>query len=117
MLTTFDGLTQYPLNDLQMQKTARLKLEYIHLDSINMTLYAMIAWSDSVKDMQMNIIVGLDDLVIIKEDQISNLKSQIVLEKDKFWLAGDQIKKERRLKWIFMGTTVVMAGFLTLSLL
>lgn len=110
-------MTQYPLNDLQMQKTARVKLEYLYLDSLNMTLKQSLYWCDSINLVQGDVIFQLDDLLMIKEDQIVNLKSQIVLGQDKFGLAENQIKKERRLKWIFMGTTIVMAGFLTLSLL
>ena len=95
---------------------ARVLLEYENVLEQNKTLWEMKVWSDSIKAMQMNTIVELDDLLRIKEEQITNKDAQIVLEREKFGLANDQIKKERRLKWVFMGTTVVMAGFLTLSL-
>ena len=77
----------------------------------------MVAWCDSIKEAQANIIVQLDDLLLIKDEQIINKNMQIVLGREKFGLAENQIEKERKLKWIFLGSTVVMAGFLALSLL
>ena len=94
-----------------------MKLEYIHLDSLNMSLVEALNHCDSVKDAQRNVIIQLDDLLGIKEDQIENLKQQNVQYEYKYVLSAGAIKKERKLKWIFLGSTVVMAGFLTLSLL
>ena len=96
---------------------AQVRLAYENVLAQNKTLWEMKQWSDSIKALQMNTIVQLDDLLIIKEDQIGNLKQQIVLERDKYGLAEGMIKKEKKLKWIFVGTTALMAGFLTLSLL
>ena len=96
---------------------ARVKLEYIHLDSLNMSLVEALNHCDSVKDAQRNVIIQLDDLLGIKEDQIENLKQQNVQHEYKYVLSAGVAKKERKLKWIFLGSTVVMAGFLALSLL
>jgi ATP-dependent helicase/DNAse subunit B len=96
---------------------AQVKLAYENVLEQNMTLLEMNRWCDSVKQAHMSVIVKLDDILQIKEEQIDNLKIQIGVNHDMFELANDQIKKERRLKWVFVGTTVVMAGFLTLSLL
>lgn len=99
-----------------MRKTAQLKLEYINLYEDHVSLMGIMEWCDSVQSAQGSVIIQLDGLLEIKENQISNLKSQIILEQDKFGLADSQIKRERRLKFIFIGTTVLMVGFLTLSL-
>ena len=96
---------------------AHVRLAYENVLEQNKTLYEMITWSDSVKDMQMNTIVALDGLLIIKEDQIENQKVQLGLERDKFELADGLIKKERKVKWVFVGISVGLAGLLTLSLL
>jgi hypothetical protein len=96
---------------------AQVKLAYENVLAQNKTLWEMKQWNDSIKALQMNTIVGLDDLLVVKEQQIGNLKQQVALNRDMFELANDQIRKERKLKWIFVGTTAVMAGFLTLSLL
>lgn len=96
---------------------AQVKLAYENVLDQNKTLLEMMAWCDSVQGAQANVIFQLDDLLIIKDEQIINKNGQIVLEREKFGLAENQIKKERKLKWVFMGTTVLMAGFLTLSLL
>jgi len=100
-----------------MRKTARLKLEYIHLDSMNMTLTQALAQCDSVQDVQVDVIIRLDDLLGIKEDKIVNLKLQNQMGLEMYDMADHAIKREKKLKWIFVGTTVLMAGFLTLSLL
>lgn len=96
---------------------AQVKLAYENVLTQNKTLLEMVAWSDSVKAMQMNTIVQLDDLLLIKEDQISNKNEQIKVHKEMYQLADKHIRKEKGLKWVFVGTTVLMAGFLTLALL
>ncbi len=96
---------------------AQVKLAYENVLDQNKTLLEMVAWCDSIKDTQENVIVQLDDLLMIKEQQIENKSAQIVLEQEKYGLAGAQIRKERNLKRLFMMSTLFMAGFLTLSLL
>ena len=116
-LMSQNGSTVYPFNGRQVRTMAQVKLAYENVLDQNKTLLEMMAWCDSVQGAQANVIFQLDDLLIIKDEQIINKNTQIVLEREKFGLAENQIKKERRLKWVFMGTTVLMAGFLTLSLL
>ena len=111
------GTTVYPFSGEQVRTMAHVRLAYENVLEQNKTLYEMITWSDSVKDMQMNTIVALDGLLIIKEDQIENQKVQLGLERDKFELADGLIKKERKVKWVFVGISVGLAGLLTLSLL
>ncbi len=77
----------------------------------------MMAWCDSVMGTQVVVIEGLDGLLIIKDEKIVNLKLQNEQALGMFDLVNDQVKKERKLKWIFAGTTILVAGFLTLSLL
>ena len=96
---------------------AQVKLAYENVLDQNKTLLEMMAWCDSVQDAQANVIFQLDDLIVIKDEQIINKNTQIVLEREKFGLAEGLIKRERKLKWIFVGTTALMAGFLALSLL
>ena len=117
ILTTQTGLTQYPLNDLQMRKTARLKLEYIHLDSMNMTLTQALMHCDSVRSSQQTVIVFLDDLIIVNQEQLINQKEQIQVQREKYALAYGMVKKEKKLKWIFVGTTGFALALLALSLL
>lgn len=96
---------------------ARVILEYDNLLEQNKTLGEMMAWCDSVMGTQIQIIGGLDGLVDIKDEKITNLTLQNEQEREKYELAGVMIKKEKKLKWIFVGTTALMAGFLALSLL
>jgi len=96
---------------------ARVLLEYTNLLEENKTLGEMMNWCDSVMNTQVRIIASMDGLLIIKEDQIENKAGQIQLQNEKYELAEGVIKKEIRLKWIFVGTTIIMAIFLTLSLL
>ena len=112
-----DSLTVYPFTGNQVRTMSRVLLEYENVLAQNKTLWEMTQWSDSVKSTQMNVIVQLDDLLVIKEDQIGNLKHQIVLEQDKFGLAGEQIRNERGWKRFWMVATGLTAGFLALSLL
>lgn len=96
---------------------AQVKLAYENVLEQNLTLLEMNRWCDSVRQAHVNVIVQLDDLLMIKEEKIVNLKKQNEVSQDMFQLANDQIRKENRLKWVFVGTTVLMAGFLTLALL
>ena len=100
-----------------MRKTARLKLEYINLLEDNKSLGEMMNWCDSVMGTQTVVIEGLDRFIVIQDEQNSNLKSQIVQHVAKYALADDEIRRQMMLKWIFVGTTILMAWFLTLSLL
>ena len=110
-------MTVYPFNENQVRKIARVKLEYTHLFEENKTLHEMMTWCDSVMGTQVIVIERMDGLLIIKDEKIVNLKSQNKQVLGMYELAGVMIKKERKLKWIFMGTTIVVVGFLTLSLL
>jgi hypothetical protein len=112
-----DGSTVYPFSGKQVRTMAQVKLAYENILDQNKTLLEMTQWCDSVRETQANIIVQMDDLIVIKDEQIINKNTQIVLEREKFGLADEQTRKERKLKWVFMGTTILMAGFLTLSLL
>lgn len=116
-LMSQDSLTVYPFSGNQVRTMARVILEYENVLDQNKTLWEMKQWSDSVKSMQMNVIVQLDDLIVIKDDQIGNLQQQIVLEQDKFWLAEQEIKHQRGWKRFWIVATGLTAGFLALSLL
>ena len=96
---------------------AQVRLAYENVLDQNKTLLEMVAWCDSVRESQTDIIIQLDDLLGIKEEKITNLTLQNEQEQVRFDLVNDQVGKQRKLKWVFMGTTVLMAGFLTLSLL
>jgi hypothetical protein len=74
-----------------MRKTARLKLEYIHLDSLCMTLTQALAECDSVVESQGDVITKIGALLMIKEDQILNLKGQYKMADEKYKLANKQI--------------------------
>lgn len=107
ILTTFNGLTQYPLNDFQMRKTARLKLEYISLLEENKSIHEMLEWCDSVRVGHMNVIIQLDDILAISQAKVRNLMTQYDLAEGKYELANDQITIERKQKFLFMGATAV----------
>ena len=96
---------------------ARVKLEYTYLFEENKTLTEMMAWCDSVIGTQVIVIERMDGLLIIKDEKIVNLKHQNKQVGEIYDLVNEQVKKERKLKWIFVGTTALVAGFLTLSLL
>ena len=96
---------------------ARVKLAYENVLEQNKTLWEMKQWSDSVKATQMNVIVQLDDLLTIKEDQIVNLKLQNQMGSEMYDLANREIKREKKVKWVFVGISFGLAGLLTLSLL
>jgi hypothetical protein len=100
-----------------MRKTARLKLEYIHLDSLCMTLTQALAECDSVVESQGDVITKIGALLMIKEDQILNLKGQYKMADEKYKLANKQITHGNKMMWLFVFTTVLMMGFLALSLL
>jgi len=96
---------------------ARVILEYDNLLEENHTLGEMMNWCDSVMDTQEQIIRGMDGLIIIKDEKITNLKLQNEQIFEMFDLVNDQVKKEKKLKWIFIGTTTFVVTLLTLSLL
>jgi len=112
-----DGSTVYPFSGKQVRTMAQVKLAYENILDQNKTLLEMIQWCDSVEATHENIIVQLDDLLGIKEEKIINLKLQNQMGLEMYDMADHEIKREKKLKWIFVGTTTLLAGFLALSLL
>lgn len=96
---------------------SRVKLEVEYLWEQNLTLTQSLAWCDSVRNLQMDVINTLSDMMDTSEKQNMNLQSQILHERAKTELGQYQVKRHKRLKWVFVGTTVVTTTLLTLSLL
>ena len=113
ILTTLDGLTQYPLTDLQMRKTARLKLEYINLFENYTTLSQAKEWCDSIRKANIIVLQKKDLQLTLKERQVEDLNKIILLKDTKFDVAVDQSKKIRQQRNIFIGTTI-LGGLLLL---
>lgn len=111
-----DGSTVYPLSGEQVRTLARVKLEFINLFEENKNLHQIIIWCDSIDATQKTIIKEKNVLLNIKDDKIRNLQNQNEQEIAKYSLANDQIKKERKNKYIFMGTTIGAVILLTISL-
>lgn len=99
-----------------MRKTARLKLEYLSLLEENKSIHQMLGWCDSVRTTHMNVVIQLDDILSIKEEKIRNLQAQYNLAEGKYDLANTQLKKEKRKKGFFIGTTIT-AGIIIVAIL
>ena len=113
--TTFDGLTQYPLNDLQMRKTARLMIEYTFLLDQNMSLTQMMEWCDGRHVQDSIAIASLQDLVATRDEQLVNRQEAIGLWKMKFETADEQVREEKKSKNLWKGGALIGLGLLIAS--
>ena len=112
-----DGLTQYPLNDLQMRKTARLMIEYTFLLDQHKTMGEMLTWCDSIHVADSIAIEGFRETIRAKDDQLANRQKKHVAMEAKFLLSKEQVKKEVKKKRLYLGTTIGALALLVLSMI
>lgn len=76
----------------------------------------MVDWCDSISGLNQIIIIEKDLQLALKDRQINDQAIIIGLQDDKFKVAEGQIKKQSAMKHLFLGTTILAAIVLTISL-
>ena len=121
LLTPFIGICQtgttlYPFTGEQVRTMAHVKLAYENVLEQNRTLLEMVDWCDSISELN-HIAISEKDLQLkLKDRQIQDQVLIIGLQDDKFKVAEKQINKQSTLKHLFIGTTILAAIVLTVSL-
>lgn len=95
---------------------ARVMLEYTFLLEQNKNLMQMVDWCDSISAMNQVVISEKDLQLMLKDRQIQDQALIIGLQDDKFNAAEKQISKQSAMKHLFLGTTVLAAIVLTITL-
>jgi len=103
------------LNDFQMQKTARLKVEYTFLLEQNRSMYEMITMCDSIHFQDSIAITEKNMQITWQGNQLINRQKKYEYMEQQFSSAQEQIKDERKRKRLFIGTTAAAMVLLIMT--
>lgn len=76
----------------------------------------MLEWCDQARIQDSISLMRKDNQLNLKDEQIANRQLKYVQMEAKFDISQDQIKKERKHKRLYMGTTTAALILLTISL-
>ena len=113
-LMSQNGLTLYPFSENQVRTMGRVRLEYTFLLEENKNMRQMLDYCDSIVKADSLVIVQQNIQIRIWSTIVENRDDRYNLMKEQLNNCTDQIKKERRKRFLYMGTT---AGALTLLVL
>jgi len=109
-------LTAFPFSDDQVRKLARVKIEYTFLLEQNKSLTEMLTWCDSIGRLDCIALEQKDIELKLKDDMLYNREQVIIHWEEKYDLSATHVKKERRRKYLYMGTTASALALLVFSL-
>ena len=111
------GSENYPLSGKEIRTLARLLIEYDHLLAQNKTLEQMVTYCDSITEADSTAIHSLQEEINIKVQQLNNRNDVIGLTEEQLENTREQVKFERRRKFLYLITTAGALVLLTISLL
>jgi len=96
---------------------ARVKVEYTFLLDENKSLKQMVEFCDSMSTASNVVILEKNREIQIRQDMLKNRDEKYVIIKRQVSTCEYQIKKERRKRFMYMGTTAGAFTLLVLALL
>ena len=96
---------------------ARVKVEYTFLLDENKSLKQMVEYCDSMVAVSNVVILEKNKQIQTRQDMLKNRDEKYVFMETQFNTCEYQIKKERKKRYMYMGTTGVAIGLLVIALL
>lgn len=116
ILKSQDGSTIYPLTEFQLRQLGAVKRQYNYLLWENDTLKKMMILCDSIIGVDDTVFEAKDEQIALQVRQLVNRQETILEWENKYMLSEEQIKKERRKKSLYFGTTLGAVVLLVISL-
>ena len=111
-----DGSTTYPFSENQVRTMGRVKIEHTFLLDENKNLKEMMEYCDSVAKSDSLVIIQYMIQIRVKNDMLDNREDKHDILKLQLNNCADQVKRERRKKFLYLGTTVGALSLLVLGL-
>jgi len=112
-----NGSMRYPFSKTQVRTIGRVKIEYTFLLDENKSLKQMVEYCDSVATENNVVILEKNREIQIRQDMLKNRDEKYVIMERQVNTCEYQIKKERRKRYMYIGTTGVAVALLVIALL